>query len=80
MAWEQHYQWVDASTLDYFRSRVPRATSDSQEAITYVVENATTRKVQERCVQALIRKTEILWHLLDCVYTASFPAGIGNCE
>jgi len=80
MAWEQHYQWVDSSMLDYFRSRVPRARSDSQEAITYVVENATTRKAQELCVQALIRKTEILWHLLDCVYSASFPPGIGNPE
>jgi pyrroloquinoline-quinone synthase len=77
-AWEQHYPWVDPSMLDYFRSRVPRAKSDSREAVTYVVENATTREVQELCVQALIRKTEILWHLLDCVHAASFPPEIGN--
>lgn len=76
LAWEQHYQWVDSSMLDYFRSRVPRARIDSQEAITYVVEHATTRPIQERCVQALIRKTEILWHLLDCVYWATFAPGI----
>src|SRR6185437_745176 len=24
-AWEQHYPWIDAGTLDYFRSRVTRA-------------------------------------------------------
>ena len=78
VAWQQHYPWVDSSVLDYFRSRVPRAKSDSQEAIAFVVEHAKTREVQELCVQALIRKTEILWHLLDCVYAASFPSGIEN--
>ena len=26
--------------------------------------------MQERCVAALVRKTEILWHLLDCVDAA----------
>jgi pyrroloquinoline-quinone synthase len=78
LAWEQHYRWVDSSMLDYFRSRVPRARSDSGEAIAHVIENARTREVQELCVQALIRKTEILWHLLDCVHQCCFSSGVGN--
>ena len=36
----------------------------------FVVRHATTRAMQERCVDALIRKTQILWHLLDSVYAA----------
>jgi pyrroloquinoline-quinone synthase len=59
--------------LAYFRSRVPRARADSEEAISYVVEHATSYELQERCVAALIRKTEILWHLLDCVEKAYVP-------
>jgi pyrroloquinoline-quinone synthase len=79
VAWEQHYQWVDSSMLEYFRSRVPRARSDSEEAIAFVVAHARTREVQELCVRALIRKTEILWHLLDCVHLSCFPtAGNGS--
>lgn len=70
VAWEQHYPWVDRSTIEYFRSRVPRARRDSEEAIEFVVAHATTRELQERSVAALIRKTEILWHLLDCVDAA----------
>ena len=31
-AWEQHYPWVSAEMLAYFRSRVPRARQDSLEA------------------------------------------------
>jgi pyrroloquinoline-quinone synthase len=66
-AWEQHYGWVDKEALGYFRTRVTRARRDSEEAIAFVVQHATRRDLQEACVAALIRKTEILWHLLDCV-------------
>jgi pyrroloquinoline-quinone synthase len=71
-AWERHYRWVDPNVLEYFRTRVVRARNDSYEAIDYVVEHANSREIQERCVTALIRKTEILWHLLDCVQAAAF--------
>jgi pyrroloquinoline-quinone synthase len=66
-AWEQHYGWVDKEGLAYFRGRVTRARRDSEEAIEFVTRNAKTRDLQEACVAALIKKTEILWHLLDCV-------------
>ena len=35
-----------------------------------VLANAKTRDVQERCIDALITKTQILWALLDAVTTA----------
>ncbi len=50
-AWEKHYPWVDVPALAYFRSRVPRATRDAQEALAFVVEHATTRAQQEACVR-----------------------------
>ena len=77
LAWEQHYPWVRRETLEYFRSRVPRARRDSEEAMDFVVRHATTHELQSRCVAALIRKTEILWHLLDCVYAAYIEPGWG---
>ncbi len=70
VAWEKHYPWVSPDVLGYFRSRVTRARDDSAEAIDFVVRHATTPAEQERCVDALVRKTEVLWHLLDCVYAA----------
>jgi pyrroloquinoline-quinone synthase len=66
-AWEQHYPWVAAAGLDYFRVRVTRARDDSKEAIAFVTAHATTRELQDQCVAALVKKTEVLWHLLDCV-------------
>jgi pyrroloquinoline-quinone synthase len=73
LAWEQHYPWVQSEMLAYFRARVPRARRDSQEAIELVLREATTRELQERCVAALVKKAEILWHLLDCVSLAYGP-------
>jgi pyrroloquinoline-quinone synthase len=66
-AWERHYPWVDPEALEYFRARVSRARRDSEEAIEFVVREAQSRALQDACVAALICKTEILWHLLDCV-------------
>jgi pyrroloquinoline-quinone synthase len=73
LAWEQHYPWVDRAMLDYFRSRVPRARRDSEEALAFVVAGAVTDELKDRCVAALIRKCEILWALLDAVQVA-YPA------
>jgi pyrroloquinoline-quinone synthase len=69
-AWERHYPWVDRQALDYFRSRVPRASRDADEALAFVMAQATTVERQARCRAALVRKTEILWHVLDCLYAA----------
>ena len=67
VAWETHYPWVDADTLAYFRGRVTRARADSREAIDYVLAHAKTREDQEKCIDALITMTQILWALLDAV-------------
>lgn len=66
-AWERHYPWVDAGSLAYFRARVPRARTDAKEALEFVLANATTPQLQERCLEAFITKCQILWSLLDAI-------------
>jgi pyrroloquinoline-quinone synthase len=78
-AWEQHYPWVGAEALGYFKVRVTRARKDGEEGLAFVVAHATSRALQEACVAALVRKTEILWHLLDCLYAATV-AGAAPAE
>ena len=73
-AWERHYPWIAASGLEYFVNRVTFARRDSQEAIAFVTERATSVEKQAACVAALVRKTEVLWHLLDCVQAATSAA------
>jgi pyrroloquinoline-quinone synthase len=70
-AWEKHYPWVSPSVLEYFRGRIPRAKKDSEEALAYVLANATTRELQDKCLDALVTKCNILWALLDAVSHAT---------
>jgi len=75
-AWETHYPWVQSEVLEYFRTRVTRARRDSQLAIDFVCKGATSYDLQEKCVAALVKKTEILWHLLDCLMLPAPPPGL----
>jgi pyrroloquinoline-quinone synthase len=77
-AWERHYPWVDRAALEYFRTRVPRAARDSEEALSFVLSQAVDHESQMRCVSALIRKTEILWDLLDGLFETFVIDGSGE--
>jgi pyrroloquinoline-quinone synthase len=67
-AWERHYPWVSRDALEYFRTRVSRGRNDSAEAIDWLVSRPDfSAAVQERCVAALIFKTNVLRRLLDGV-------------
>jgi pyrroloquinoline-quinone synthase len=69
-AWKLHYPWVSSESLAYFQLRISRATLDSNQAVEFVVQHATTYALQERCVEALIKKANILWTMLDHIYAA----------
>jgi len=64
-AWKQHYPWVRLESLEYFQLRISRAALDSNQAVEFVVQHATTYSLQESCVRALVKKADILWTLLD---------------
>lgn len=73
-AFEEHYTWIDADALAYFRSRLVQAPRDSDHGLSIVLEYCTTRAEQERAVAALNFKCDLLWAQLDtlyffCVYT-----------
>jgi pyrroloquinoline-quinone synthase len=67
VAFERHYQWVQPWGLEYFRTRVPRAKSDSDEALELTLRYCDTRALQEDAVRALRTKCDILSALLDAV-------------
>ena len=69
-AFELHYPWVDAEGLAYFRTRTTAAPRDAAYGLAFVAKHARTRADQQRCIDALERKCEILWGLLDAVEAA----------
>jgi len=70
----QYYSWL-AGGLDYFEARLEQAPEDAAFAIRYVYENARTREEQEKAIQALRDKCDILWAQLDALYFAYVEPG-----
>jgi pyrroloquinoline-quinone synthase len=76
LAWEQHYPWVSPEMLAYFRSRVPRARRDSEEAIDFV-SAARPHAMQGDASPPASARPRSSWHLLDCTFAAYIEPGWG---
>jgi pyrroloquinoline-quinone synthase len=66
-AFEKYYTWIPDWGLEYFRVRVPRARSDSDEALELTMRYCNVRLLQEEAVAALGVKCEILRAVLDSI-------------
>ena len=72
-AWEKHYPWVGAEALGLLprpRARAPGATARRRWR-SCVDARAVARAAGGLRRRRSMRKTEILWHLLDCVQAAT---------
>lgn len=67
-AFEKFYPWIEASGLEYFRSRPPLARRDSDHGLELVLEHCRSRADQERAVAALRFKCDLLCAQLDALY------------
>ena len=67
----EKYPWVDPGGLAYFQQRIPLAKRDADCALAWVLEEATTPELQDRCVAALAFKCDVLWSILDATALAS---------
>ena len=66
-ALECHYPWIDPAGLHYFRERLTLAPRDAQQALSLVLERCTAPDQQERVVEALAFKCDLLWAQLDAI-------------
>jgi pyrroloquinoline-quinone synthase len=70
VTWPQHYPWIKPEGLEYFRSRLSQARRDVEHGLAITLDYFTTREAQERALQILQFKLDILWSLLDAVQLA----------
>jgi pyrroloquinoline-quinone synthase len=68
--WPQHYPWVKSEGLQYFRSRLSQARRDVEHALSITLDYFVTREMQERALEILQFKLDVLWTLLDAVQAA----------
>jgi pyrroloquinoline-quinone synthase len=65
--WPQHYPWIESAGLSYFRSRVSQARRDVEQGLAVTLEHFTTRPQQERALEVLQFKLDILWAMNDAM-------------
>ncbi|MET0543245.1 MAG: pyrroloquinoline quinone biosynthesis protein C, partial [Variovorax sp.] len=63
--WPSHYPWIEAAGLGYFRRRIPLAQRDVEHGLEVAIAYGTTRAKQERAIEILQFKLDVLWSLLD---------------
>jgi pyrroloquinoline-quinone synthase len=68
--WPTHYPWIEADGLHYFRSRIPLAQRDVDHGLEVTLDHFTTRAQQERALDILQFKLDILWSMLDAIERA----------
>jgi pyrroloquinoline-quinone synthase len=63
--WPAHYPWIDNDGLMYFRNRVSQARRDVEQGLAITLDHFTTRPLQERALEVLQFKLDVLWALSD---------------
>lgn len=65
--WPQHYPWIDPAGLEYFQSRMSRARRDVEFALAVTLERFDTHAAQQRALEVLKLKLDILWQMNDAM-------------
>jgi pyrroloquinoline-quinone synthase len=65
--WPGHYPWIDPAGLHYFRSRISLAQRDVEHGLQVTLDHFTSREQQERALEILQFKLDVLWSMLDAI-------------
>jgi pyrroloquinoline-quinone synthase len=65
--WPQHYPWIESTGLQYFRNRVSQARRDVEQGLQVTLDHFNTRPLQERALQVLQFKLDVLWSMNDAM-------------
>ncbi|MBS0445403.1 MAG: pyrroloquinoline-quinone synthase PqqC [Proteobacteria bacterium] len=65
--WPEHYAWIQSEGLSYFRNRVSQARRDVEQGLAITLSYFDTRALQERALEILQFKLDILWTLSDAL-------------
>ena len=68
--WPGHYSWIDVEGYDYFRNRLSEARRDVIHGLDITLNHFNTRALQDRALEILQFKLDILWTMLDAMSMA----------
>jgi pyrroloquinoline-quinone synthase len=76
--WPEHYPWIEPAGLAYFQGRVTQARRDVEFALATTLERFETRAAQERALEVLQLKLDILWQMNDAMALAYGLGAVGG--
>ncbi len=66
--WPTQYPWVDLAGLHYFKQRLTQARRDVEHGLRFTLDYfSQTRALQERALEILQFKLDVLWALADAI-------------
>ena len=66
--WPTQYPWVDLAGLHYFKQRLTQARRDVAHGLRFTLDHfSQTRALQERAMEILQFKLDVLWALADAI-------------
>ena len=68
--WPTHYPWIDAAGYGYFRKRLTEARRDVEHGLEVALAVCTTVATQQRALEILQFKLDVLWSMLDAMTLA----------
>lgn len=68
--WPRDYPWIESAGLDYFRKRVSQANRDVEHGLAVTLDWFNTVEMQQRALNIVQLKLDILWSMLDAMYMA----------
>lgn len=68
--WPDVYPWIDVKGYSYFRKRLSEARRDVEHGLQITLDYFQTRSEQERALNILQFKLDILWTMLDAMWMA----------
>ena len=68
--WPEVYPWIETQGYQYFRTRLSEARRDVEHGLAVTLDHFQTREGQERALQILQMKLDVLWTMLDCMWLA----------
>ncbi len=68
--WPQFYPWIKPEGYHYFRKRLSEARRDVEHGLRITLDHFKTREQQDRALQILQFKLDVLWTMLDAMWMA----------
>ncbi len=66
-SWPEHYPWIEENGYKYFRKRLSEARRDVEHGLRVTLEHFKTREEQEKALEILQFKLDVLWTMLDSI-------------